>query len=228
MTGFRWCGFSPPPASATGPPTADMRERRAVRQAAAGAMGAADGRRPVTWGVTWDRIRRFFSGIMLCPCCGRTGRPLLNRGPGSSQSGVQGRYPYGPRPDVRPRPESTTVDSTLYVPVNLPVWKAGSRLESRPTDKLSVRNEAQAGGRDGRRASLRALCTFEAAATHRGFFSHARPAPSRTGSREAAPRGGLRLFIRRHPDPLMPIAPEGRGRPHLIFPRLTLLVGCKE
>ncbi len=42
--------------------------------------------------------------------------------------------------------------------------------------------------------------------------------PSRTGTREAAPRGGLRLFTRRHPNPLMLDAPEGRGRPHLTSP----------
>jgi hypothetical protein len=37
--------------------------------------------------------------------------------------------------------------------------------------------------------------------------------------RGSAPRGGLRLFYKEIPYPLMPHAPEGRGRPHLI-PRL--------
>ena len=51
------------------------RPRRPVRQAAAGALGAADGRRPATWADTWGRIRRFFSRIMSCPCCGRDRTP---------------------------------------------------------------------------------------------------------------------------------------------------------
>ena len=48
------------------------------------------------------------------------------------------------------------------------------------------------------------------------------PATVNTRPRELAPvkphRAAVSAFsIRRHPNPLMPDAPEGRGRPHLIY-----------
>ena len=91
------------------------------------------------------------------------------------------------------------------------------RLSSVHTFSSSLRTAARA-DRNGRpQGPAPGVRSLEGTVAPRGPRSpHGSPAPSRTGSLEAAPRGGLRLFTRRHPLPPDATAPEGRGRPHLI------------
>ena len=104
---------------------------------------------------------------------------------------------------------------TVGHPGETKVSRIPGRGESRPWPRADW-----AGPRPGRSANRGDECTH-ASADPTGTPA-VRRVPSiasvKTGSRDAAPRGGLRLFPVEKPTPC-PLTPKGRGRPALDFPR---------